>query len=123
MVDDEPMVRRAITLMLKYAGHKPETVDNGEAALTLLGERKFDIVMTDFHMPDMRGDQLITRIRAMLPEQPIILATAFAEEYTASRPPVEKVVAILLKPFSFKDLTAAIELVMIQEPPLSVVKD
>jgi CheY-like chemotaxis protein len=103
------MVRRAIRKLLKYAGHEVEDVDNGEAALALLAQRKFDIVMTDFSMPGMQGDELITRIRLLLPTQPIIMATTFAEEHKVFGQPSGRINALLLKPFSFKELNEAIE--------------
>jgi CheY-like chemotaxis protein len=112
VVDDEPMVRRAIRQMLKHIGHEVEDVESGEAALALLAQRKFDIVMTDFSMPGMQGDELIARIRQSLPLQPIIVATAFAEEYKVFGQPSGRTNALLLKPFSLKDLNEAIEHVL-----------
>ena len=112
VVDDEPLVRQSIERMLKFAGHNVVAVDNGEAALALLAERKFDVVMTDFSMPGMQGDQLVARIRQMLPHQPIILATAFAEEFKVFGQPGSSVDALLLKPFSLQELKDAISRVL-----------
>jgi len=80
VVDDEFIVRRVVMQLLNRAGYAAEAVESGEAALALLARRKFDVVITDFAMPDMPGDQLAARIRKLLPAQRIIMATAFVEE-------------------------------------------
>jgi CheY-like chemotaxis protein len=102
VVDDEQLVRDSIKMLLKHAGHEVTVVESGEAALEQLAEKKFDIVITDFSMPAMPGDLLVTRIRQMLPLQRIIMATAFAEEYKVFNQSSYCVDALLLKPFSFQ---------------------
>ena len=117
VVDDEPMVRQALKLMLKHARCEAEAVEDGKAALDMLAQRKFDVVITDFSMPGMHGDQLVARIRQIYPMQPIIMATAFVEEYKVFGQPGGSVDALLLKPFAFKELTDAIDRVLNQEHP------
>lgn len=112
VVDDEPGVRQALKCLLEHGGHKVGAVEGGAAALALLPERKFDVVITDFSMPGMRGDQLVNRIRQMVPTQRIIMATAFAEDYPMLGEPGGGVDALLLKPFSFSDLNQTIERVL-----------
>jgi len=115
VVDDEPGVRQALKCLLEHGGHKVGAVEGGVAALALLQQRTFDVVITDFSMPGMRGDQLVKRIRQLVPVQRIIMVTAFAEDYTVLGQPDLGVDALLAKPFSFKDLTLTIERVMAKE--------
>lgn len=68
-------------------------------------------------MPGMHGDQLVARIRQLIPAQPIIMASAFVEEYKIFGEASAHVDALLLKPFSIKELREAIEQVLIQAPP------
>jgi CheY-like chemotaxis protein len=117
VVDDEPSVRRAVKLLLEHAGHKVWDADGGESALQQLAQRKFDIVITDFSMPGMPGDQLIARIRQILPAQPIILLTGFPDEYDAFGQPAGKVDILLLKPFTLGELHDAIRRVLALQPP------
>ena len=117
VVDDEPFVRQAITKLLQHCGHQVEAVENGEAALVCLAHRRFDIVVTDLSMPDMQGDELVARIRRVLPDQLIILSTAFAEEYKAFDQSTQRVDALLLKPFSIDDLNVTIERLFAMAPP------
>jgi CheY-like chemotaxis protein len=115
VVDDEPIVRRSIRMLLEHDGHKVCAVDGGEAALEELARRKFDLVITDFSMPGMHGDQLIHHIRELISTQPIIMATAFVEEYKIFGDVSAFPDALLLKPFSLKELREAIEQVLPQE--------
>lgn len=111
IVDDEPAVREAMAHLLQFCGHEVEAVGGGVAALARLEERSFDLVITDFCMPGMSGDQLIARIRDQLPLQPIILSSGFAEEYRLFGKEAGRVDAVLRKPFSYhelKDLVAQV---------------
>jgi len=117
VVDDEEMVRRRMKMLLEHDGHEVCLADSGEAALEILAQRKFELVITDFSMPGMHGDQLVVRIRQLIPNQPIIMASAFVEEYKIFGEASGQVDALLLKPFGMKELRAAIEQVLIQAPP------
>jgi CheY-like chemotaxis protein len=121
VVDDEPVVRQAITRLLRHCGHRVEAVENGENALACLSHHAFDIIITDLSMPGMQGDELVARIRQVLPAQIIILSTAFAEEYQMFDQPIQRVDALLLKPFSIDDLSETIERVLTKQPPCHAV--
>src|SRR5712692_1416173 len=56
VVDDEPFVCDAVKMMLNFDGHVVETASNGKEALALFDKGKFDLVITDFAMPSMKGD-------------------------------------------------------------------
>ena len=120
VVDDEPMVRGAMSQLLTHCGHEVEQAEGGEAALALLAQNCFDVVITDFSMPGMPGDQLVARIRKQWPAQRVILATGFVDEYKVFGDPASHVDALLLKPFTFQELKDAIEQVMALEPPAAI---
>lgn len=115
VVDDEALIREAMQRLLEHDGYDVEAFPSAPAALIRLKERKFDLVITDFSMPEMDGDELMTEVRKMWPTQRIIMATAFVEEYRVFGQPDGGADALLLKPFSFKELSEAVELVMSQE--------
>ena len=114
VVDDEPTVRQAIKQLLKHVGYEVEAVDGGEAALDLMQQRVFDVVITDFSMPGMYGDQLAARIRQQSPGQPIIMVTAYAQEFKVFGQPYANVDALILKPFTLQELDEAIKQVVRQ---------
>ncbi len=114
VVDDEPMVCRALELLLKFDGHEVQTVESGEAALPLFELNHFDLIITDYSLGllGMKGNQLAATIKQRWPDQPIIMATAFAADFPPSSKPSGGVDYVLSKPFSLIELRAAIACVM-----------
>jgi two-component system cell cycle response regulator CpdR len=108
VVDDEPAVCDAIKMMLKFDGHEVQTANGSKAALFLLEQGKFDLIIMDYSMPGMKGDELAAVIKQRLPHQPIIMITAYAEMLKSSSDPLPGVDFILSKPFSLADLREAI---------------
>jgi len=115
VVDDEALVGETIKLLLDHEEHKVCHVESGEAALAELAQRKFDLVITDFLMPGMQGDELVASIRQLAPAQPIIMVTAFINEFKVFGQSSGKPDAILLKPFSLTELRDAIHRVLTRE--------
>ena len=105
VADDEPAVREAIRLLLRVDEHLVTAVANGREALELFARDRFDLVITDLEMPQMKGNELATIIKGLVPEQPILMITAYAEKLGGAENPVD---ALLNKPFTFADLRAAI---------------
>ena len=105
LVDDEPSVREAFRMMLKFDGHSVTEASDGAEALELFAEHQFDLVATDFEMPVMKGNELALRIKNLAPKQPILMITAYGRELGNCENPVD---SILNKPFLFDDLRGAI---------------
>jgi CheY-like chemotaxis protein len=105
IVDDEPQVRRSIKLLLQYDGHEVTEVENGKLALARLAEQKFDLVITDYFMPEMRGDALIKHIRSQSPELPVLMISAHGSQIGQGKIDAD---VMLGKPFSRSDLQGAV---------------
>jgi two-component system cell cycle response regulator CpdR len=112
VVDDEDSVCKAIKMMLEFDGHKVETAESAERALTAVKDDKFDLIITDYSMGDMKGDRMATEIRQLHPQQPIIMVTAFADDFLKAGKPTVEVNEVVNKPFSLNELRAAITKVM-----------
>jgi CheY-like chemotaxis protein len=108
VVDDEPEVCHAVKLLLNFDGHIVEIASNGQDALAMLDAGKFDVVITDFEMPKMRGDELAAAIKARSPEQPIVMITAYAEMIHSAGLPLKGVDFLISKPFLLENLRQAI---------------
>jgi len=108
VVDDEPFVCDAVKMMLSFDGHVVETASNGKEALALFDKGKFDLVITDFAMPNMKGDELAAAIKARAPKQPVVMITAYAEMLQSSGNPLKGVDFIISKPFLLENLREAI---------------
>jgi CheY-like chemotaxis protein len=89
-------------MVLAFDGYEVKTASGGSEALEILEHESFDLVITDFNMPGIKGDELAVKIKARWPRKPVIMLTAFAENIRASGKPLPGVDALLSKPF---DLT------------------
>src|SRR5438309_11782070 len=108
VVDDEPFVCDAVKMMLTFDGHVVETASNGKEALAMFEVGKFDLVITDFAMPNRKGDELAAAIKARAPKQPVVMITAYAEMLQSSGNPLKGVDFIISKPFLLENLRQAI---------------
>lgn len=108
VVDDEPTVRSVTKMLLKRDGHEVQTADSGEAALALLENNIFDLIITDYCMAGMLGNQLAAIIKQRWPGQPVIMATANASDFHSPGTPTGGVDCILSKPFGMVELREAI---------------
>ena len=112
VVDDEPFVCEAVKMMLAFDGHEVKTANSGTEALLVLENGTFDLVITDFAMPVMKGDELAAAIKARLPKQPVVMITAYAEMLQSSGEPLPGVDFLISKPFLLENLREAIAKVL-----------
>ncbi len=117
VVDDEPFVCDAVKMMLAFDGHDVETANSGQEALAIFQEGMFDLVITDFAMPIMKGDELAAAIKARAANQPVVMITAYAEMLQASNNPLSGVDFIISKPFLLDNLREAIAKVLTKRKP------
>lgn len=115
LADDEAGVRAALKMVLRVDQHSVTEARDGREALDLFAPGRFDLVITDYSMPRMQGDEVAINIRRLAPGQPIIMITAHADQLRGTNNPVD---AILSKPFTFEDLRQTISrLLSDPEPP------
>jgi CheY-like chemotaxis protein len=119
VVDDEPFVCDAVKMMLDFDGHHVETASSGAEALAILERSKFDLVITDFAMPNMKGDELAMAIKSRWPGQPVVMITAYAEMLHTSGNPLRGVDFLISKPFLLENLRQAIAKVAPVAPGIS----
>ena len=108
VVDDEPLVCDALKMLLSFDGHKVQVAANGAEALAIYDKEPFDLVITDFEMPSMKGDELAAAIKARAPKQPVVMITAYAEMLNAAGNPLKGVDCLISKPFLLENLREAI---------------
>jgi CheY-like chemotaxis protein len=76
-VDDDPSSLRMYGVMLGEAGHAVTGAASGiDAIEELTRNPRFDVVMTDFDMPGLKGDTTLSLIRARWPHLPVILISS-----------------------------------------------
>jgi len=105
LVDDQPEVREVIKALLSVDEHTVIEASNGREALARFQPGVFDLVITDFQMPQMRGDALAAEVKHLAPTQPILMVTGSADQSGVSAAAVD---AVLNKPFLLDDLRQAV---------------
>ena len=78
VVDDEMLIRDTLAEYLGQEGFAVVTCASGEEALEKIGQRRFDIVLCDMHLPGMDGLELLDRLQRLSPETFVLLITAYA---------------------------------------------
>ncbi len=77
IADDEPGIRRMISLLLEEEGYQVKAVENGREAVDSLLSFKPDLVLLDQQMPILTGTQALEEITTINPNQTVIFITAF----------------------------------------------
>jgi len=120
VVDDEESVCDAIKMILQFCGYDVQTASNGLDAIKFLEKGHFDLLITDYMMRGMNGQQLAKRAKDQKPKLPVLMVTAFAGSLDLSTLSVD---AVLSKPFKVEDLrdaTAKLLPPAKQTPPASL---
>jgi len=105
LADDDEAIRALICSILTDAGYNVYAACDGLEAVDLLKKRRYDVLLTDYHMPKMDGLELLDLAQAMWPDLPVIVATSDALlTGQPSHGPLEPAYAILEKPFDRADL-------------------
>lgn len=100
VVDDEELIRNLIVTLLSKSGHASITAVDGVDALDRMKGNQIDAVITDIKMPNMDGVTLTVEILKRYPGLPILVMTAFDEEYTAGAAIAAGAREYIKKPFS-----------------------
>jgi CheY-like chemotaxis protein len=103
LVEDERLVRESIGMLLSRDEHTVVEANNGAEALSLFTRGHFDLVLTDFELPFMKGNELAVRIKQLAPCQPILMITGHAKRSGPENP----VDAVLNKPVNLDQLREA----------------
>jgi CheY-like chemotaxis protein len=76
-VDDEKVGLHVRKLLLERSGYKVLTAMDGHAGLRLFQQNPVEAVVLDFAMPGMHGGEVAARMRALKPDVPIVLLSAY----------------------------------------------
>jgi DNA-binding response OmpR family regulator len=108
VVEDEPAIAEAVEYALEAEGFEVDAVKAGEAALSAVAERSYDVLVLDLMLPGLSGLEVCRRLRAEETPLPILMLTAKDAE-------VDRVLGLefgaddyVTKPFSMPELLARI---------------
>lgn len=123
ITDDERVQRETLSAILTDLGHETVTAGNfGEACVALSGSL-FDLVLTDFKMPDGSGLDVAAKVRQLMPETSVFIMTAYADVSSVIEAMRVGVVDYFLKPLNVELLLKKIRLLTEHKNLLAEVTD
>lgn len=111
LVEDNPVIQRMYSHMLRRNGYTVVIAENGMAALAQIEAAPFDLVIADLTMPEMDGIELIQRMRSdqRFQQVPVIMLTASGQDEDRQRAHAAGVNDFLTKPSSSLEFLAAVK--------------
>ena len=113
LVDDEESLRACLRMLLELEGLQVSEASNGAEALHLFALGEFDLVITDFQMPLMEGNELAVKLKRLAPSLPILMVTASGRAHRDADNPVD---ALLGKPFDVTELRGTLRKLLSAQP-------
>ncbi|MFH0998836.1 MAG: response regulator [Pseudomonadota bacterium] len=121
LIDDEQILVDIGREMLEYLGYTVETRTSSVDALALFGRNpgRFDLVITDFTMPDMTGDKLAGELLRMRPDLPVVICTGYSDMIMEERIKTIGVRALVMKPILLSKIAVAIREALNRKPVMT----
>jgi two-component system response regulator HydG len=102
VVDDNKDFADVFCDVLKANDYNAECCYNGEKAVKMVREGKFDIMFLDIRMPDMNGVQVLKEIKKIQPDSTVIMMTGYSVDEMVEKAVEEKASDIIYKPFEIE---------------------
>jgi two-component system cell cycle response regulator CpdR len=108
LAEDDEAMRTYLSRALQQAGYSVDSVDRGTAAVPLLQEEDYDLLLSDIVMPEMDGIELAQRCAEVSPHTRVMFITGFAAVTLRASQEAPRA-KMLSKPFHLKDLVLEVE--------------
>jgi DNA-binding NtrC family response regulator len=104
VVDDEQLIRESLVFILNKENYDVDEAENGMVALEKIRKESYDVVITDIEMPELKGVELLKKIREVSPQTFVVMITAYGSLDTAIAALRNGAYDYILKPLEFDDL-------------------
>lgn len=108
LVEDDERTLDMFCDALRIAGYEVAGVPSGTAALDALAQRRYQIVIADHVLPDIRGADLLAAMRGAMPTTPLILYSGDVTDSVRKQAKDFSVYAVLEKPISLERLVGVV---------------
>lgn len=109
IVDDDLCMREAAAVLLGENGYTCLACENAAMAIDLLEREKFDLIITDLHMPEMDGMALMERVKTFWPKTKVMMITGDTDMGIKEQAFKNGVDHYLIKPFTLDQFLCNIE--------------
>ena len=112
IIDDNETLGSGVVLMVERMGHEGAAVTSGPEGLARLAEQSFDLVITDYRMDNMDGQQVLEAVKTRAPETDVMMMTAYGSIELAVEAMKCGAIDFITKPFPHDGLRLKIEKVL-----------
>ncbi|MDI6733379.1 MAG: sigma-54 dependent transcriptional regulator [Planctomycetota bacterium] len=112
VIDDEEIVREALSDWLKKFGYYVETAENGTKGLEKIRSANWHIMLVDLKLPDTNGLEILREVRQIQPSAIVIIITAYATVDTAIQAMKDGAYDYIVKPFDPDEINLIINKVL-----------
>lgn len=109
IAEDEELVRIALAEVLKPYDYEIDVVKNGVDAISQINKRAYDLIITDYIMPEMDGLELTRRVKAKYPSIPVVIVTGIGPLKDLLK---SGATACIMKPFNIIELQNMVEIIL-----------
>jgi len=109
VVDDKKVIGDLFDFTLGYSGHVITVVDTATAALEAIKGKEFDIAFFDIVMPAKDGVDLLSEVRTLAPNLPVVMMSGYSVEDKKLKARDLGAVTCLKKPFEIDDVKKVIK--------------
>jgi FixJ family two-component response regulator len=109
VIDDDDSFRVALVESLSSLGYAADGYASAEDYIGSVGDKSFNCVVTDIHMPGMSGLDLMQQLAAQGSTVPVVLITARSDTSLSAKAAAAGAAGLLKKPFEINDLVTCIE--------------
>jgi DNA-binding NtrC family response regulator len=109
IVDDDEDLRNMLSSILDAEGYQVEAVKDGKEAIKHCEKFHFDVALIDIELPDIKGTELLERLKKLRPKMIRIIITGHPSLENAMKAVNERADGYILKPFEVADLLKLIK--------------
>jgi len=109
------MICLSVGRALRQLGYTVMSVNDGEKAWEAIKTECFDLLITDNEMPNLRGEELVLKIREYELDLPIIVASSQLEFFLAPDNDWLQIAKLIKKPFALHELIGAVQFILQDE--------
>src|ERR1700716_1217803 len=106
IIDDEAEIRESLETLLQLEGYTVVVAGSGREGLAQIGQRTFDVVLLDLALPDKNGMDVLSEIRLLHAQQPVIIIPAYGWVENAVRAMQQGATNFIQKPWDNEKLMA-----------------
>ncbi len=121
VVDDEPTIVQLGEKILTALGYKTLAACSGDEACRIFQESagEIDLVILDFVMPGMSGEETFNRLREIDPHVRVLLSSGYSREDKPQELITQGIQGFIQKPYFMKDLADAVQEALMDSPNVS----